>query len=176
VYFNDSTKAVLAPAGENFMYIERTRQRSGNESHEQISEHYTLTEFPSSLQKKVTLLKHFKNYLMEQVKKDRDDNEIQIQSSPSGGRDITYLSKWVRTKHAILFRLSDNTVQVVFYDNTEIIISSNGSLVTSVDKDRYRTTYFVESVTSNPYHADIKKRLKYARDMIQQLTSGNKKN
>ena len=36
------------------------------------------------------------------------------------GASMIYLKKWVRTKHAILFRLSNGTVQVVFYDHTEV--------------------------------------------------------
>jgi len=29
---------------------------------------------------------------------------------------IPFLKKWVKTRHAILFRLSNKTVQVVFFD------------------------------------------------------------
>ena len=43
-------------------------------------------------------------------------------NSPSGPTDVDpepkmpFLKKWVRTRHAILFRLSNRTVQVLFFD------------------------------------------------------------
>ena len=37
---------------------------------------------------------------------------------------LVYVKKWVRTRHAILFRLSNHTVQVIFLDGTEVILSS----------------------------------------------------
>jgi hypothetical protein len=68
VYFNDSSKIVLSVNGSNFEYYERNRK-----SKEAKEERYTLQEYPESLQKKVTLLKHFTNYLVEQQKKTAGD-------------------------------------------------------------------------------------------------------
>ncbi len=34
-----------------------------------------------------------------------------------------YVKKWMRTKHAIMFRLSNKIVQVNFQDHTEILLS-----------------------------------------------------
>ena len=132
VYFNDSTKSVLAPNGEEFVYVER--KKVGDARMEQVPEHHTLSNYPETLQKKVTLLKHFRNYLLEQHK--RDDNfDENIGASENGfGGSSVFLKKWVRTKHAILFRLSNQTVQVVFYDHTEILLSSEARIVTYVNK------------------------------------------
>ena len=60
VYFNDSTKIILDKAGENFEYIEK----KPGEKIDTIST-YSLTDYPQEreLQKKVTLLQHFRNYL-----------------------------------------------------------------------------------------------------------------
>ena len=69
VYFNDSSKIVLSTNGANFEYYERNRK-----SKEAKEEKYTLQEYPESLQKKVTLLKHFTNYLVEQQMKTGGDN------------------------------------------------------------------------------------------------------
>lgn len=185
VYFNDSTKAVLAPEGETFQYVERRKVPSEAGAHsrsEPLCETYTLSSFPESLQKKVTLLKHFRNYLIEQQKRadDNKDNDTTVPNNSSGcpedeltdAMSMVYLKKWVRTKHAILFRLSDRTVQVVFYDHTEVLLSSDAQLVTYVDKSRKRTTYHLDDVMSG--NAEISKRLKYAKDILQQLISGSK--
>jgi len=174
VYFNDSTKAVLAPKGDEFIYVER--KKVGDARMEQIPEYYTLAEFPESLQKKVTLLKHFRNYLIEQHKRDDNiDGNTDGREHEGQGEPTVFLKKWVRTKHAILFRLSNQTVQVVFYDHTEILLSSEARIVTYVNKRRGRETYYLEDIMNAIEHNDIKKRLKYAEGILQQLISTPKK-
>jgi serine/threonine protein kinase len=72
VYFNDSTKIILAAHGEHFQYMERVRSsEKGSSSKEKTgmrpaerSEHHTLSDYPPSLHKKVTLLQHFRDYLV----------------------------------------------------------------------------------------------------------------
>ena len=87
---------------------------------------------------------------------------------------FVYLKKWVRTKHAILFRLSDQTVQIVFYDQTEVLLTPDERFVTYVDKKRNRCTYYFndELVATN---AELAKRLKYSKEILQQLISGQKR-
>ena len=142
---------------------------------EQVPEFHTLTKYPDNLQKKVTLLKHFRNYLIEQNKRDEDENCEALSGHKSNSSDTVFLKKWVRTKHAILFRLSNQTVQVVFYDHTEILLSSEARIVTYVNKRRGRETYHLEDIMNAVEHKDIKKRLKYAEGILQQLISTPKK-
>jgi len=47
----------------------------------------------------------------------------------------------MRTKHAIIFRLSNKIVQVIFFDNTQIILHSEQRAVTYVNKQKERV-YF----------------------------------
>ena len=137
---------------------------------------HSLSSFPEALQKKVTLLKHFQNYLVEQQKRDEDSNDDDMTTEDIKiDRETVFLKKWVRTKHAILFRLSNSTVQVVFYDHTELLLSSEAKVVTYVDKRRGRSTYELDDIVSSSGHDDIKKRLKYAEGILQQLISGPKK-
>jgi len=51
---------------------------------------------------------------------------------------IVYVKKWMRTKHAIMFRLSNKIVQVSFQDHTEILLNSESRLVTYVNKKAER--------------------------------------
>jgi polo-like kinase 1 len=138
---------------------------------------FTLSEYPDELQKKVTLLKHFRNYLIEQQKKtDEDDYGWSNTTSSSSSRQkpMVYLKKWVRTKHAIFFRLSDSTVQIVFYDHTEVLLTADERHITYVDKQRNRRTYYLtdELVGCNP---EIAKRLRYTKEILQQLVVGQKR-
>ena len=61
VFFNDSTKIVVESKGSCFYYYER-KAISSTEKQDVLSK-YPLTEYPKELQKKVTLLEHFKSYL-----------------------------------------------------------------------------------------------------------------
>ena len=181
VYFNDSTKTVLEAKGDGFQYIERKKAAESPRGRaEPVISSHTLSTYPDDLQKKVTLLKHFRNYLIEQQKKTGDDGIEECLSSPSSSStsrtdmSLVYLKKWVRTKHAIFFRLSDQTVQIVFYDHTEVLLTSDERHITYVDKNRNRNTYYLtdELVGCNP---EIAKRLKYTKEILQQLVSGQKR-
>jgi hypothetical protein len=57
VYFNDSTKMVLGSDGERFEYMDRSCD-------DPLRSTLTLSSFPPELNKKVTLLKHFRGYLV----------------------------------------------------------------------------------------------------------------
>ena len=235
VYFNDSTKIVLSADGTVFQYTERRRRDSSNAS-EHSSQKHLITCYPPELQKKVTLLKHFRNYLVDQQKNtargsETDDaqggvgnpglirdgvvsdgacatvkfgqsstryNSLEENNwqtrhcsgppdSPLGmqledeedDQDMPFLKKWVRTKHAILFRISNRTVQVVFYDRrwvqlllrilsctvlidwtwyaiySEVLLSSEARMITYVSKQGARSEHSLDDVlqTGNNYNA-----------------------
>ena len=61
VFFNDSTKIVAEEKGSVFFYYER-KPISNNEKQD-VQTKYSFNEYPQGLQKKVTLLEHFKQYL-----------------------------------------------------------------------------------------------------------------
>ena len=58
VFFNDSTKIILEPSKSHFEYFERNSKQKVD-----IVSTHTLEKYPDTLKKKVTLLKHFHNYL-----------------------------------------------------------------------------------------------------------------
>ncbi|CAM9239764.1 unnamed protein product, partial [Hapterophycus canaliculatus] len=81
---------------------------------------------------------------------------------------LTFLRKWMRTRNAILFRLSNRTVQVVFSDRTEILLSKEGRVVTFVDKEGKRENHSLQRVLEDQ-RLDITKRVRYANELIGQL-------
>jgi hypothetical protein len=178
VYFNDSTKAVHSATCDSFIYVERR----GGADREPVSM-YTLTNFPEdALKKKVTLLQHFRSYLMEQQKRAEDAGEAEPLSSIFEERQdvsttdvpMVFMKKWIKTKHAMLFRLSNGTVQVLFYDMTEVLISSEGRLITFVDKDKNRFLHSTAEI-ANKQHGDVSRRLKYAKEILSQLITASKR-
>ncbi len=47
-----------------------------------------------------------------------------------------YLKRWFRAKHAVIFRMNNKTVQVIFTDGTELIINSVNKVVAYFNKNR----------------------------------------
>lgn len=181
VHFNDSTKIAMEANGEKFHYIERKRDDSQQFSArraEHIVEVFSLSAYPDHLKKKVTLLTHFRNYLIEQQMKAAEEDPRERLSTNSADEangdnfnELIYLKKWLQTKHAILFRLSNNTLQVVFYDQTEILLTPDTRYVTYVDKSRCRLTYALNDELVGT-SVEIEKRLKYTKEIVGQLLWG----
>jgi polo-like kinase 1 len=161
IYFNDSTKIIYKPNGCNFIYVERKPQ----EKIEIITPHVFNEEFNRDLNKKVILLEHFKTYLLEEQK----GNKIEKKESENiDEKNFVYIKKWMRTKNAILFRLSNKIVQVCFLDQTEIILSSETKIVTYVGKKGERLNYpLTTALESN--NVDMTKRLKYTKQILMHM-------
>ncbi|CAD7925467.1 unnamed protein product [Amoebophrya sp. A120] len=185
VYFNDSTKIILeSSTGIGFEYItRRTMDRP-----EQRSRH-TLEDYPDDLRKKVTLLKHFKNYLLISGHSERKDNsqatlgESGLVANPSSishhydpnmaRGEKPYVKKWMKNRHAIMFQLSNKIVQVIFFDKTEVVLSSKTHTVTYVDKRGQRSSYPLQSVMEIS-NTELAKRLRYTKDILVNLLSGTR--
>ena len=185
VFFNDSSKIILNPNTQQFFYIERRV----SDKQEIINSH-TMDNYPKELQKKVTLLNHFKNYLEGESgsnepssntpgqenndeNKEKDDKKDQ---AVSNDKPFTYVKKWMRTRHAIMFRLSNKIVQVCFQDKTEIILSSESRVVTYCNKKGERMTYPLSTALEMSNY-EMTKRLKYTKDILtHMLTMKQQKN
>jgi polo-like kinase 1 len=77
----------------------------------------------------------------------------------------------MRSKHAILFRLSNKVAQVVFLDQTEIILNSEIRVVTYVNKKQERLNYPLATALESD-NAEMVKRLKYTKDVLTQMLAG----
>ena len=161
VYFNDSTKIIYRPNGANFIYIERNSQ----EKTEIITPHVFSEEFSKDLNKKVILLQHFKAYLLEENKNTPIERK---ESENIDEKHYVYVKKWMKTKHAILFRLSNKIVQVSFLDQTEIILSSETKIVTYMDKKGQLSTYPLNTALDSTNY-EMTKRLKYTKQILMHM-------
>ena len=78
----------------------------------------------------------------------------------------------MRTRHAIMFRLSNKIVQVCFQDHTEIILSSESRVVTYANKKGERSTYPLATALENTNY-EMTKRLKYTKDILTHMLNMN---
>lgn len=147
VFFNDATKITLEPLCSRFCYIERKSVDGKTENKQDTPYFWNLQDYPNELQKKVTLLQHFRGYLDGSAEGEIGvctSNSPKITIVPKVKRTLTkeqrreglliYVKKWMKTKHAILFRLSNRVIQVRFLDKTEILLDSKKNIVTYVNK------------------------------------------
>jgi polo-like kinase 1 len=158
VFFNDSTKILLSPGGDKFKYLERR----GPDRQDIVTEHL-LSDYPKELQKKVTLLQHFRSYLEGDLKHETGEEKVQDADFCN-----IYVKKWMKTRHAIMFRLSNKIVQVNFQDHTEIILSSETRMVTYVNKKGERNTYPLNNALEST-NQEMTKRLKYTKEILSNM-------
>ncbi|TYZ63342.1 hypothetical protein PybrP1_012881 [[Pythium] brassicae (nom. inval.)] len=174
VYFNDSTKAVAAPDDAFFEYLERTSE-AAHAAEQRVR--YAAGEHDAALTKKVTLLKHFKSYLVDGRAEKEEADVLERQLARLGGREpaadasrpMAYVSKWVKTRHAMLFCLSNDTFQINFFDASKLLLSSGGRTVSYLDKEGVLAAFPTALVVLRNERPDLLKRLRYAKDMLQQM-------
>lgn len=167
VWFNDSTKVVQPRNGSTFDYITR---RLHNQPEQKTT--YSASSYPQEIHKKATLLKHFNNYMQTNEKKEgvsTGRSRLHV-GAPEPGNPQTYVKKWMRTRHAVLFHLNNKAVQVQFLgDETDLLFSTRSQAVTYVDKRKERHTYALQTVT-DVQNQEMSKRLRYVKDMLLNLS------
>uniref|UniRef100_A0A183V7M8 Serine/threonine-protein kinase PLK n=1 Tax=Toxocara canis TaxID=6265 RepID=A0A183V7M8_TOXCA len=107
VVFNDSTKLVLDAAGEQVQYTERDNSE----------QYYTISMYPKELSKKMTLLAHFRNYMHQHLQ--MTGGNMAVREGDELAR-LPCLRTWFRTRSAILFHLSNGTLQINFFQVTSL--------------------------------------------------------
>lgn len=153
VLFNDSTKIVtVSPDLFWFCYIERVKSDANSQATETMN-YYNFYDYPATINKKVVLLQHFKSYLEGNSKFKAlsfDYPRDQIPPRPAHCQEGVlppYIKKWKRAKKAILLRNSNKVIQVIFQDQSELVLASGSGIVTFVNARR--------EVESCPLHSEM---------------------
>ncbi|XP_032622085.1 serine/threonine-protein kinase PLK1 [Chelonoidis abingdonii] len=159
VLFNDSTRLIMYNDGDSLQYIEQNNTES----------YFTVRSYPSTLTKKITLLKYFRNYMSEHLLK------AGANITPREGDELArlpYLRTWFRTRSAIILHLSKGTVQINFFqDHTKIILCPLMAAVTYIDEKRDFRTYKLSLIEEHGCCKELASRLRYARTMVEKLLS-----
>lgn len=183
VYFNDSTKIIMSAGGTSFDYITRRMQEKP-----EVRTTHTFEDYPEDLKKKVTLLRHFRNYMLTDIMAQKDgasvgesslpppaQNNAQKgaaanSSSPESGQ-VHYVKKWTRNKHAIMFQLSNKIVQIFFFDKAEAVLSSKTRMATYTDRNSQVCSYPFSNVWDVP-NPELARRLRHTKDILSGWLSG----
>ncbi|TFY65776.1 hypothetical protein EVG20_g5313 [Dentipellis fragilis] len=178
VYFNDSTSIILAPDKHHFDYI--TSRRHGTVF---VRKNYTVAEYPEDLKSKVYLLKHFERYIMDRLFGESGYTFEDLHRT----KGMDFVQKYLRMKHVIVFKMSHDILQFNFYDHSKIVLSSNGLVVTSIDKNYKMTRWTLSKImaqsllptVTNPDHAKANRRLvdklEYCKEVLQSIKEASAK-
>ena len=84
--------------------------------------------------------------------------------------DNVFVRKWMKTKHAIIFRLSNKTIQVIFKDHTEIMLFND--TVTYKNKNNEMSVFKIEDAL-NSSNFEMNKRIKYTQSILTKMVKVN---
>lgn len=157
VLFNDYTRLIMYADGDSLQYIDKTAAES----------YLSVRSYPQALNKKITLLKYFRNYMSEHLLKTganvarREGDEL---------ARMPYLSLWFRTKSAIVLHLTNGTVQINFFqDHTKLILCPLMGAVTYIDEKKGFRTYKLSLLEEFGCSKELANRIRYAKLMVEKL-------
>ena len=117
------------------------------------------------------LLEYFKKNLLEENK------NSPVERKKSENIDIfnyVFVTRWLKTKNCILFKLTNKSVQAHFFDESEIFLYSETKLVTYKDTKGKISCYKLQ-IALNSDNKEMKTRLKYVKLLLIQLLEDKKK-
>lgn len=159
-----------------------------------MRKNHTVSEYPDDLKSKVYLLKHFERYIMDRLYGEYDYTFEDVERT----KGMDFVQKYLRMKHVIVFKMSHDVLQVKlfpfmasvvlrspsipsqfnFYDHSKVILSSQGLLITHIDKNYKLTRWTLSEVMSqalrppvaDPEQAKFNQRLldklKYCKEVL----------
>jgi len=182
IYFNDSTKILLFENKQNIFYIDQNGLKT----------FCSLINYPSVLKKKVTLLKHFTDYLWkpingenlsendQNINKQLIDLKMRYNDNNNDNDELLnddetkiFLKNHISDQYCNLWKLSNNMVQVNFTDNSQIMIY--GSLCLYRDKNLNKNIYHLNEIDKSN-KKDLKKRCKYTEQLLMKIAKKGSNN
>ncbi|CAN8004550.1 unnamed protein product [Ixodes hexagonus] len=157
VLFNDNTRVILLNNQKSVTYVDDQCQEN----------YYTLDGYPANLEKKMTLLRYFCDYMKQFLLKAGES------VAPREVDDLVRLpclGSWFRTHSAIVLYLTNGTVQLNFFqDHTKIILCPLMGAVSYIDQKKNFRTYRLETLQKMGCPQELFSRLKYAKSMVERL-------
>jgi len=175
IFFNDSTKIVLHQNKHNVVYVDEGKE----------CQQCSISSYPNVLRKKVTLLKHFTDYLWRPEDANGDEaitaknravkalaarikGTAKMEIGSMKEEEMVYVKNTCTDQYCVLFKLSNNTVQVDFTDSSKIVIRGSTVMYRNKkgDADEYKLTTLFSSNKK-----DLKKRCKYTQQLLQKIAA-----
>lgn len=137
VYFSDSTGII--GNSEEFLYIDKKKKK------------YCYMQHPTNIAVKVAVIKYLVAFF-RQAGKEPVNNGV-------------FVKKWVKKEHADIFQLSNKTLQLIFTDNSQIIVVKGQQELTYVNKLGEKSNYNFNALTDIT-NKDLITRIRYTHSVI----------
>ncbi|KAI8577081.1 hypothetical protein K450DRAFT_253565 [Umbelopsis ramanniana AG] len=155
IYFNDATTLVSKSNSKSVAYIVHSQET------EPKPEEFSTDHYPDHLRKKMNLLPYFQNYMHDKLASIANDLPTSLKRA---SRQSTFLESYMETERALVFRLSNNVIQINFLDHTKLILFDNAASLIYVNAAR---KWSVHSLVMRDLDEDIISRLEFAREALQ---------
>ena len=195
VFFNDCTKMVFNPRTNRLSFIDRKISQEKD-----MVYCFDLKGAPKELQKKILIFEQFKKYFEEEIRYDKEKEEIERKEKEENEEtksktskttkkkvkdkkkniqpkeeaipeeETIYVTKWMKTKQAIIFRLSNKTIQIWFKDNSEIIILNE---IVSYKNKKGEVIVLKIDDALNSSNYEMNKRIKYMKNIFTKIINEN---
>ncbi|KAJ2962684.1 hypothetical protein NQZ79_g2275 [Umbelopsis isabellina] len=156
VYFNDATTLVTKVDTD---YVSFVCNLSEDAPDYVKPESFRVTQYPHTYRKKMTLLQHYQKYmyanLMPIAKNLPASHKAQIQQA-------IYLENYMQTDRAAIFLLSNNIIQINFWDHTKLVLCDIESII-YVNSSR---EWSVRSLVASDLDDEVLSRLEYAHEVL----------
>lgn len=162
VHFNDDTSLLFSADEE---VVEYALHPKDTEIKPYI---YPASKVPESIRSKLQLLKHFKSYMGQNLSKAVQDESFEKPKN-STSNTMLFMQHYLRTRQAIMFRLSNGIFQFNFLDHRKVVISSTARKIIVLDKERERVELPLQEASA--FSEDLRSRLKYIRETLESWAS-----
>ncbi|KAI9625067.1 hypothetical protein H4Q26_016454 [Puccinia striiformis f. sp. tritici PST-130] len=137
LYFNDGTTMVMAADRKNGL----------------SAKNYTLKpkNYPIDLERKTYLLEYFEDYMFTTLKRNvkwayRDLNRI---------KHLDFVVKYYRMNNAIVFKMSNDLIQINFWDHQKLLLTDNARKITLIEPDLNLKTYYIGELFKEAYELGL---------------------
>ena len=197
VFFKDCTKILLNPKNNNISYVERklTEQKdivysfNLNGAPKELQKKIIIFQnFKKYFDEEIKSDKEKEE--KEKEEKEKEDSKLKMcktaskkkvkkldKSRTMNNDDISkidnnvFVRKWMKTNQAIIFRLSNKTIQVGFKDHTEVILYRD--TVNYRNKKGEVSIFKIEDAL-NSSNYEMNKRIKYTQNILTKMININK--
>merc|ERR1712083_905602 len=146
----DSTKIVLHHDKVSVAYFDDENRQ----------QRFSIHSYPEEMFKKAKLLGYFEKALC------RDDNVENRPLIPTdASNEAAYVDSWKRVRFAVIFRLMNGTVQIIFEDDSQLIYKDPSTVVYQ-DRAGRQTVGSLDEISQSE-RADVNKRYKLMRHVLE---------
>lgn len=152
--FNDGTNILRIKNTSNFLYI----NEKGNQKIINIKKESLDKEEKTKVNALYLFYKEFfKNIKNKNISKSTNNNQT---------ADLL-VNKWMKSQYAYFFLLSNNKVQIIFEDKSQIIFDLNQKQISFISKLK---EIFTQNIENNKFESkEIEQKVKYAKRILKKM-------